>query len=105
MTPTNAVLTAAALRLVRLDSESRVIAAEDAENALMAAHNVTRARARTSVACAARRLRNAQFAAEGTADFTLRIRLTEPQRQRAQIEADRETGGNLSELFRRRTLG
>lgn len=102
--PTIAELTADALAQIVLDADGKIANTDAVLDALVLRWGVTSKRAWTAVACAARRLRNRQFAEEGTADYMLRIRLTDAQHRRAVIEADQETGGNVSELFRRRVF-
>jgi hypothetical protein len=106
MKPTAPELTAAARAIVQLAADGRSVGNwQQAIDVLVAEYNVSTARASDAVAKAARRLRNARLAEEGPFEYTLRIRLTDAQRRRAQMLADRETGGNLSALFRQRTLG
>ena len=105
MKPTTAELTAAAKLIVQLDVNGKVANWQAASAALIAQYDVSAQRASQAVASAARRLRHAQLAAEGASNYTLRIRLSEAQHELALRLAHQETGGNVSELFRQRTLG
>jgi hypothetical protein len=101
MKPTTAEVNTAAMRITQLDAAGRVNDMLGTVGQLMAALDISEGRAMTAVAWAARRQRNAAMAADGTGDFLLRVRLTENQRIRLQVMADRETGGNMSEFVRR----
>ena len=102
MTPTNQQLADRAAELITLDGASHVVGAALVKEAIMSTFDVSERRAATAIATAARRLRNTRLAEDtGPADFTLRVRLTEPQRERLQMLADRETAGNVSTYVRR----
>ena len=102
--PTTAELTADALAQIVLDADGKIANTDAVLDALVLRWGITSKRAWTAIACAARRLRNRQFAEEGTSEFILRVRLTERQRKHLQIMADQETGGDMSKLVRRRVF-
>jgi hypothetical protein len=104
--PLDAELTTAARGIVILDAAGKVANWPAAIAALVAEYDVSAARASKAVASAAKRLRHKQLAEDGGKDYhTFRIRLSRPQHERAVMLANQETGGNVSELFRQRTLG
>ena len=97
------VLVERAMQLVKLDSDGYNSTSRESVNAVMDEYGVTRQRAVTAVAQAARRMRNQQFVNDpGPATFMLRVRLTERQRERLQMMADSETGGDMSAVVRAR---
>jgi len=92
-----------AMELVTLGADGYNANASAQTAVLMAEFGVSRQRANTAIARAARRLRNNLPSGDfGPASFMLRVRLTERQRERLQLMADAETGGDMSELVRRR---
>jgi len=101
---TAAELAAAAKLLVQLDVNGKAANKQQAIDALVAQYDISALRAKRAVTSAIQRLRNAQLA-EGSSDYTLRIRLTEQQHELALRLAKQETDGNVSALFRQRTLG
>lgn len=97
------VLVERAMQLVKLDSDGYNSTSRESVYAIMTEFGVTRQRAVTAVAQAARRMRNKQLVNDpGPATFMLRVRLTERQRERLQMMADRETGGDMSAVVRAR---
>lgn len=101
MIPTTKQVRDRAMQIKSLDQFGAIDSFDATVMQLVTDLDISAARAKAAVAWAARRQRNAQLAEEGTGDFTLRVRLTEKQRSRLQILADRETGGNMSEFVRR----
>jgi len=92
-----------AMELVTLDADGYSANASAQAAVIMAEFGVSRQRANTAIAHAVRRLRNSLPSGDfGPASFMLRVRLTERQRERLQLTADAETGGDMSELVRRR---
>lgn len=92
-----------AMELVQIDADGYNLDSRAQITTIMDEFGVSRQRANTAVAHAARRMRNIQLVNDpGPATFTLRVRLTERQRERLQLMADRETGGDMSVLTRRR---
>jgi|WetSurMetagenome_2_1015567.scaffolds.fasta_scaffold47559_1 hypothetical protein len=101
MKPTTAQVRERAMDITTVDQFGAIVEFGATVKILAAEMGISAARANAAVAWAARRQRNAQMAADGTGDFLLRVRLTENQRIRLQVMADRETGGNMSEFVRR----
>lgn len=92
-----------AMQIVTLDADGINSTSRENVATIMSEFGVTKLRANTAVAQACRRLRNKQLVNDsGPATFMLRVRLTERQRERLQLMADRETGGDMSDLVRRR---
>ena len=104
MTPTERQdLIERSMQIVTLGADGINSTARENAATIMAEFGVTKLRANTAVAQAARRLRNKQLVNDpGPATFMLRVRLTERQRERLQLMADHETGGDMSALVRHR---
>lgn len=91
--------------IIKLDADGTCINGAETVAAVMADYGVSKARAKAAVGTAARRARTQRFADDDeAATFTLRVRLTERQREHLQILADQETGGDMSKLVRRRVF-
>ena len=94
-----------AAELMAQENSDTVVGRMVVSDLLMSEFGVTRARANTAVATAARRARTQRFADDAdAATFTLRVRLTERQREHLQIMAEQETGGDMSKLVRRKVF-
>lgn len=92
-----------AMQLVNLDSEGYNTDSSAQVAVIMSEFDVSKQRASTAVAHAARRMRNIQLVDDpGPASFMLRVRLTERQRERLQLMADRDTNGDMSAVVRKR---
>ena len=92
-----------AMQLVNLDSDGYNTDSRSQVAVIMSEFSVSKQRANTAVAHAARRMRNIQLVNDpGPATFMLRVRLTERQRERLQLIADQETGGDMSAVVRKR---
>ena len=106
MKPTTTEIRQQAMYITTLDQFGAIAEFGATVKRLASDMGISETRANDAVAYAARRLRHAQLAEEGAKDYiTFRIRLSRSQHERAVMLAKQETGGNVSALFRQRTLG
>jgi len=102
---TDSTLIRHAAGIIKLDADGICVNGAETVAAVMADFGVTKARASAAASTAARRARTQRFADDDeAATFTLRVRLTERQREHLQIMAEQETGGDMSKLVRRKVF-